>query len=822
MPERTDVNIFIASSGELEHERIKLMDDIARINKDFDNLHLIARKWEHELTAGTVNEEEGSIQGAINRWLNKCDITLVLIHTKLGEFTKEEYELSRQHKKKVFVFFKTGFQPRSVKEIDQYREVLALKELLTDEGKLQYIEYQTQAELENHLKNNLTQYLKERYGISNPSKVDTEFKGTVYLNNVPRYDIDDFVGRDGMLQKVHETLTQNRSTLLLNGMGGVGKTTLAKAYVAKYGNHYNNIIWTPAQEGFEAGIQSDVLLLEELKLTEAKDNILTRCVNKLQTYKGPNLWVIDNAVDDLNQALLAKLPNQNWKVLLTSRNKIDGPEQVDVDLMGKRDALALFKKHYKEPIDNEDLVNEINAVVGYHTLTVELLGKLANKLPYKGSLENLKEDLSSKGLDIANKVTLDATATSTETNDTLVNIVQKLFDLQGVEADEVGLLKYWSLLPNTDLTLNDIEEIIPIEQDDLHALIDSLNTKGWLTTGNSTCRCHQIIQEAVLKQYPIDSWKEELEGYLNDIEKVIAIDKYKDNPVDKFKWAIYGQSVIDNLKYYESKGLVEVLDSLGYIYFHMGRYNESKGLRSLALSQATNLYKEDDPVIATLQNNLGLLLIELGEYKAAKGLLEKALDIDIKHYGEEHPEVTIKQNNLALVFKDLGEYKEAKDLLEKALASSIKHYGEEHPVVTIRQNNLATVLQELDEYKAAKKLFQKALASDIKHFGEEHPVVTVRQNNLALVLQDLGEYKEAKDLYKKALASSIKYYGEEHPSVAKRYNNFAHLYDREGEKEKALTYFEKAYALRLKLLGKEHPYTKKVLRSLERVKRELG
>ena len=174
MPQKTDVNIFIASSGELEDDRKEILAYLHRINKDFEHLHLIPRLWEHELNAGSVEEGSSRIQDDINKWLDKCDITIVLVYSKLGDFTKEEYELSREHKKKVYVFFKKGFEVNTLEENDSYRKVLEFRELIEEQGDLQYLNYKEWSELKGYLSDNLSQYLKQRKPTGKPDQSTTK------------------------------------------------------------------------------------------------------------------------------------------------------------------------------------------------------------------------------------------------------------------------------------------------------------------------------------------------------------------------------------------------------------------------------------------------------------------------------------------------------------------------------------------------------------------------------------------------------------------------------------------------------------------------
>ena len=844
--------IFIASSGELDTERNEVHRAFDELNNIVPHLDLKPVKWETD-TAGGLSLT-GRIQNEINEKLFDSHIVIGLFHTKVGSYTKEEMDIAFERRIKTFAYFKTDGTTYS--EIEDYKQHIKNQQVLTKD-------YETVEGLKNLWWHNLLLYLVETY---------PHDSNTSYLNTSVNYNIKQLVGRREALQDMRRNLDRRNALLLLNGMGGVGKTTLARAFINTYLPTYKHIIYTSVQDGFINALRLDFSLHKELKIAIEKEDddeeVFTRVVRNIQNIEGPNLWVIDNAKEDLTK-YYNRLPSQpNWQVLITSRESIDGVPQQYLGVLTQEEAFELFIRHYEVEVEagQKALVHEITEAVGYHTLTVELLGKLAKK-KYAGKLHELQEALAAKGISLDNKIKLKANESSIEDKNTaLINIVVQLFALDQLSNEGTLLLKYWSLLPATDIPQDDLAELIPWDdKDDLINVRDALLEKGWLqSTEPGQYRCHQIIQEAVLQQYPIDSWDDLLEKYLWHIKDTIKIDEYKDNPAHKFKWAIYGKSVVNKLKGVKSKALIRLSDQLANIYEYMGRYRESAELLKHIIEDAEKAYEATDTIHAMLQNNLAAVLQDLGDYEGAKGLLEKALASDIKHYGASYPTVAVSQSNLALVLQALGDYLDAKGLLEKALDSAIKHYGASHPRVAVSQSNLANVLSDLGNYVGAKGLLEKALASDINHYGASHPTVAIRQSNLALVLQDLGDYVGAKGLLEKALASDIKHYGASHPRVAvsqsnlanvlrdlgdyvgakgllekalasaeshygashprvaTRANNLAYVYYDMSEKEEALGYFEKAYAIFTQALGDEHPHTKQVLGDLEIVRGELG
>jgi Tetratricopeptide repeat/NAD:arginine ADP-ribosyltransferase len=93
--------------------------------------------------------------------------------------------------------------------------------------------------------------------------------------------------------------------------------------------------------------------------------------------------------------------------------------------------------------------------------------------------------------------------------------------------------------------------------------------------------------------------------------------------------------------------------------------------------------------------------------------------------------------------------------------------------------------------------------------------------NIVLVYKNMGEYPKALSYYEKALAIDETALPVNHPSLATSYNNIGLVYDNMREYPKALSFLERALKIRKLSLGDGHPDTKSVMKSIERVKKQL-
>ncbi len=106
------IKVFIASSDELELERLQFSDMILHLNRILKprGVEIEPVKWEYlDASMGPLHKQE-----EYNKELKTCEMCLVLYWTKFGEYTKSEFdtaysELCAGHNpKKLYVYFKNA------------------------------------------------------------------------------------------------------------------------------------------------------------------------------------------------------------------------------------------------------------------------------------------------------------------------------------------------------------------------------------------------------------------------------------------------------------------------------------------------------------------------------------------------------------------------------------------------------------------------------------------------------------------------------------------------------------------------------------------
>ena len=192
---------------------------------------------------------------------------------------------------------------------------------------------------------------------------------------------DVFIGREDDIQVVHEKLFKGSQMLLLvNGEGGIGKTTLAAHYYRTFEKDYRHLAWVFAERSL---LDALLTLALPLQLDFPKDMPAEQRLNDLlanmANLETPCLLVIDNAnkLQDLENYYQALRSCHNFHIMLTTRiTKFELAACYKIGTLEPGDAMALFKKHYPGHQASENtLLQNILTAVGYNTLVIELLAK---------------------------------------------------------------------------------------------------------------------------------------------------------------------------------------------------------------------------------------------------------------------------------------------------------------------------------------------------------------------------------------------------------------------------------------------------------------
>ncbi len=103
--------------------------------------------------------------------------------------------------------------------------------------------------------------------ITNINAPQTPSVPRLLTNIVPR-DSDGIIGRKKEMQETFDLLHAGKTAVLFNGVGGIGKTTVAREYMVQYQSDYLHLAWLTANQGIALAFVGDGVLLKNLGLTD--------------------------------------------------------------------------------------------------------------------------------------------------------------------------------------------------------------------------------------------------------------------------------------------------------------------------------------------------------------------------------------------------------------------------------------------------------------------------------------------------------------------------------------------------------------------------
>jgi hypothetical protein len=432
------------------------------------------------------------------------------------------------------------------------------------------------------------EFLSGRYGFDLPQRMRTLADSLLTaLPTAHKFLTDflkptNFVGRQAELEQLHALLEACEASVIVNGLGGVGKTTLARQYVWQYKENYHHIIWLEQQNTLLSALITNERLTENMHFTsETEEERFKRVMRELENTEGKNLFVIDNyeqkdTDDKLN--VLERFRNVQfnyWRVLFTSREQVKRFKPIDLSFLPAHEAIELFTLHCGSKKFDINTLELLLEEVGYHTLMIELLAKTyANNFDIE-CLEDLLIVLQQKEYDHA----LLQELIDTEHHkgyETLYKHLLLLFNMEHWTDEEQYILKQFAVLPSLPIKAKQLLDWLQDEKRVYKNTLQNLARKGWLSTKDQQqYEMHRLLK--VLIQKHLDVMWEDVKVMVESVKEELTEEKVKANPLAS-QWLIeYIKSFLEdiNCQYNEvEKGYM--WHRLGYIYDYMSIYDEAK------------------------------------------------------------------------------------------------------------------------------------------------------------------------------------------------------------------------------------------------------
>lgn len=649
----------------------------------------------------------------------------------------------------------------------------------------------------------------------------------------PRYlsdfatDIDSFyVNRTMLERELWNTLVLAETSVLLCGIGGIGKTETAKAVLKKIDSLPSEvtgiyqIIWV----NYTNGNLKDSLIeaVNETRGNSNQETAWEHIHNIIQSQRNKLLIVIDNVETVEQDSSLKRLSDLPCRVLVTSRTeKLSGLQRYSVDHLLAEDCRGIFYHYYVGDKDDYYL-NKILELVKYHTVMLELLAKTANMEEI--SIQEFYKKLVQSGFRLSDEE-IDSGHPLLQTERRITEQLKILFNISKCRLQDKDLLCQLSVIPAIPFQYKVVKNWIEIKH---KSQLEYLVRTGWLKSDRkmiSTYVVHSVIASAVRFQneghlyekcrYVIHSISKELEydDQGHGSEKAYLI---------PFSWSI-SDVLIDHLR--DEQDAIFLIN-LANIYYDIGNYDNAYLFFLRALEINKKVSGEDSLAVSSDYYNLADVSYNMYQFHQSLSYLRKSLSIRKKYYASSDTEIVVLIELLAGIYVKLNRLERAEKLYFWATDKFEKNPDTDIVQLSTHYSNMASFFRERGypgDNEKSEQYYQKAEIGMKQIYGDKpHPEMAAFYDAYALLYDNMGKYDKALLLLEQALSIRKQTLETKHPDMVQSYANIGLIYYELTEYDKALKYSNKALEIADKIWDGSSSFKADIYNNFGLVYRNLG
>ena len=570
-----------------------------------------------------------------------------------------------------------------------------------------------------------------------------------------------FCGRETELIELHDILSKH-SKVFMQGIPGIGKSEIAKAYAKRYRKEYTNVIYIT----YSGSLKDDIIGLDfsdDYNESESAKDRFRRHHRFLKTLKKDSLIIVDNfntvAADD---ELLSVVLDYSCCVLFTTRSRFDDYTTYTVKEMQDDDLLSLMGELYSAADKYHSIIREIIHTVHNHTFAVELSARLLEI----GILspQELSDKLIAEKASMNDPDRISVKKDGRSKKATYYNHIHTLFSLYQLSEAEKTIMRNLALAPRSGILAKLIA--LWLELDNLNAINDLIE-KGFIEArAGRTILLHPMIQEITADETKpsasncstllrsiqntcllhgedimyhrslfdmIESIielteRDDIETFLRFLEDAIPY-------MEKYNYIESVRKVVDIIsELLKDKSVGTTSDrALLLEYQAMLEKSNSKAIQlaQRAVNMITEIHNGNAWLAANLHSNLGMYYMKDGQLELAHQHMEKAYHIleqyDLVNY---HDSIALI-SNYAVLLTDMGRADEGLSALRK-LCHVLREATSDHSLdYGIAQEAMGNICAAIGDLPQAEIHYKKALEIYEIHFGADNERIDSIQQQLA-------------------------------------------------------------------------------------------
>ncbi len=639
-----------------------------------------------------------------------------------------------------------------------------------------------------------------------------------------------FAGREDELAALDCALAQPGSIAAVYGLGGVGKSAIAREYARRNRDRFSVTWWLNAQT--EGGIIEGLISLG-MSFIDGLDQHADRRIAARHVieaipsrFEKPALLVFDDLEEERH--LRAWLPRSRVRTLVTSRNATWRPDVQAIHLTAL--PIATGAEYLRrESRRTEFSETEARAIA-------EALGSLPLALAHAAaSLRNMRMLSPERYLKHIAAYLENAPADSEYPRSVFATFKTAISQAEHEAAGAAAALCFAASFAT---------DAIP---DELFRQPAEIYADGLRPTMTDSTDLHSLVADEVrldavlgaLDRLSLLTYAEETQSYaMHSLVQLAARDLIRDTEsawhetaivvadsafpaVELTTWPQCARLLPHALAALDAipgdaalLPAARIASRCAHYLLERGEYDAAETLQQRALKMLEKLLGQNHLEVASALNRLANLCVRQARFSQAEALHRRALSIREMALGSDHLDVSYILTNLGAVCYEQQRYDDAEGFQRRALAIKEKALGSDHSDVAGSLNNLGNIYADLERFEEAEAVTLRALRIWERSLGPDHPVVAMSLSNLGELYRKQERYDEAQSLFVRALAIVEKALGPHHPEVAAYICDCARACEAKGRYGDAARFYARALIIQEKALHPDHPATKEVRQKL--------
>lgn len=629
-----------------------------------------------------------------------------------------------------------------------------------------------------------------------------------------------FVCRQRELTEIGESMTRCNK-LFIQGMGGIGKSELAKAYANGNRSRYHTVIFAICQTGlqdlliYDAGFQIEGMsrTWEPSGRAESDEAYFDRKLQWLKDHTDAGtLFIIDN-FDTLEDSRLEAFLSGPYSVILTTRNDFGelGLPVLHLEAMEtEEEQLELFRHYYRRPIvaQHQQTLRQMISLVGGHTLAIELIAKFMfhRRVPPDKMLAMLRES----GINAMAVGTVShgfGQARSGYAN------IRQLFDLDRLTDSERYILQNLALVPLGGIDFTTFGDLCELED---FADIDDLIRRSWIryNINEDTVSVHPLIRDMVMRECApgLTACGVYVRNLTAKLMQLWSL------PVEqKILYGNLGKTLYEQIPCFDADHL-DTYRAVAFGLCLLEQHDLSRKVSEQCLQICCEVYGAQNAQAAEIYYRLADNELYRNNYEEAIVLLTKAIDIlEVAAPNSERLAYMIK----FLCWTRLGwltDHEETERLLHRSNAILLAQEPRNLSQIASQNSAYANVYYLMGQYEKALDYAEDAYRVFYELHGELHGDTLAPMSIKAKILSKLGRAEESISLCNRVIDIQLQLTGETSQKILNRYEALAEIHENLGDKFSARQVLEKILLILNQKKDVSSPFFRKISGKLERLR----